>query len=204
MKLITLTLISLLFFSLSYAQDNEKAPFGGELIDQSDLTIVERSDGSQFMCINGKKWILFKKSNSNDPLPVPNHVVNNKISTTIYTSISGQDYISYDGYYWLKMEKNNFATKIESKSIDGIMKVTKKPVNPADKSFSIGLYLSENANITFSIVDLQGNEIYKERINLSKGYHNINKDISKISTGTYIYRFATSKQFISDVIIVSR
>jgi hypothetical protein len=181
----------------------ESAPFGGNLINNNQVTIYERADGSEITQINNYKSFLTKEGVTENKLAIPSYVTDKPMQPIVYTKENGNEYITYDGLNWTKYESNSLATsKVEERNDEyRNLHLVYHPENPIDNSFLVKFNLNEGATIKFTLINIQGVVLEDFEQTLPAGLNSINLNFNHISTGTYIYRIQSDNEEISKKVI---
>ena len=202
MKLLIYILLLLPFIALSQIV-KETAPFGGVLINNNQVMIFERSDGSEITQINNYKSFLTKEATSENKLDIPSYVTKTPMQPIIYTKENGKEYLTLDGRNWVRynessMNKINEQTeKLKPKNLFLIY----NPQTPIENNFLVKFNLNSDSHIKFTLVNMQGVVLEQFEQNLPNGLNSINLNLNFLTTGTYIYRIQSGDEIISNKII---
>lgn len=189
MKHIIWIILTLLLTYTSNAQTQEKAPFGGKLIEGYKFAIVvfERPDGSEITRFPNGKWYLTKESRASVRLPIPGWVCKQKPMTIIYTTADGRDYSSFDGYHWIR--DHNKEQSMQNPS--NVQKdVLKKNVLLVENLLTVEPKIQQFGLYRIKITDLQGIVVVLDEKQMTPEWGKVMVSIANLSSGTYIYHIS--------------
>lgn len=200
---ILISILLLLPFIASSQIVKETAPFGGVLINNNQVMIIERSDGSEITQVNNYKSFLTKEATTKNKLKIPSYVSKTPMQPFIYTKDNGKEYLTLDGRNWVRYEdKTMNATDVETeKPQPKNLYLIYNPKTPIESNFLVRFNLNSDSHIKFSLVNMQGTVVEEFEQNLPNGLNSINLNLSYLSTGTYIYRIQAGDEVISNKII---
>jgi hypothetical protein len=76
--------------------------------------------------------------------------------------------------------------------------------NPATGTINLSFESMVNNKVTYSFINLLGQEIFSDQINAAKGFNAQRIDISLIPEGTYLVRVKTEKELHTKVVVIMR
>ncbi len=84
----------------------------GKVIENSNIVIIERLDGSELIKYNNEsEWYLNKVSTREIKLAIPSYVNKNKLARMLFEDSKGVEYISYDNAKtWTKYNASQKST----------------------------------------------------------------------------------------------
>lgn len=90
----------------------DKNIMSGKVIENSNIVIIERLDGSELIKYNNEsEWYLNKVSTQEIKLAIPSYVNKNKLAPMLFEDSKGVEYISYDNAKtWTKYNASQKST----------------------------------------------------------------------------------------------
>lgn len=140
----------------------------------------------------------------NDTAGVYNLKITGLIRSAFDISLTFPDPSIYPGNYYLILKPTGQCRTTDTDDIADLEISAQNNPNPFNGMTQLVINTKENGNFDFTVSDLLGKQVHRERLNLWEGENNVDFDGSRLAAGVYVYTISNGDKTFSGKMSIYR